>query len=92
MLAQAQTNLIDTATGNTPLHILAAIDERSLYNSHQDDKCCGLISSGKKKNLKQVTDEGSVTESASSEALLDLLLPFATESKSVINNEGFMPW
>ena len=33
-----------------------------------------------------------MTQISNPEALLDLLLPFATESKSVLNRDGFMPW
>ena len=92
ILAQAQANLIDEVTGNTPLHILAAHDDSSLSNRLQEHKCCGLLPTNEKPVKSIATEQDSVTQISNPEALLDLLLPFATESKSVVNRDGFMPW
>ena len=37
-------------------------------------------------------DSEAIPRSVSPGALIDLILPFAEESKSMANSEGYMPW
>ena len=71
-----------------------------------DCTCCGvdnwriLDTNGHLKDMKEMStdrfndtyrDEG-IPRSVSPGGLIDLILPFAGESKSLANSEGFMPW
>ena len=100
LLAKASTDKRDWVVGNTPLHILATLPEQPVRDNSAD--CCGwrlLDSNGQLKETKEFsTDREELDESArispevNPSTLIDLLLPFAEESKTMVNSEGFMPW
>ena len=57
-----------------------------------------LDSDGRLKEMKEIStdrllnDTDAIPRSVSPGALIELILPFAEESKSMANSEGFMPW
>ena len=102
LLAKAQTTKQDFVIGNTPLHILASLPDRPVSKCSGDCKCCGwriLDTNGQLKETQnfstdrnELDESENIPRSVSPSALIDLILPFAEESKSMANSDGFMPW
>jgi hypothetical protein len=108
LLARANTEIKDCLAGNTALHVLAACDKLATPNSNgssivgtQNSKADNGLrsldhcsSENNNKTSTNSSDQQSIQnkEVRSRAKLIDLMLPFASNCKSIPNRNGNLPW
>ena len=103
LLARAQTNLCENVSGNTPLHILAQVDHKRRQlkaivtdtNKNTLNYCCNNRDNGEPVQEDDESQQKSVTTELVEQprsSLIEIIIPFAEESKGIQNAKGLQPW
>ena len=107
LLARASTNIKDGLGGNTPLHVLALVNHlRAQMTTVISDTVRQTMDSANLEGMRppkvdslrdSLQDEHLVTEDFHQTeiprcSLIELILPFAEESKQIANDNGLLPW